>query len=170
VHYLEQEMKRNPKLSAQQLQSQFLSSYLKPALKAQGYKNEEQIWWKEKQGFFLLIQLQNFPWCKDSLAFCFNIGMSVTLPNFSSYAPETAYISPKRKKHKYKRKIGYSVTDSALLSDYIQELKADFETEILPRLESLQTLDDCRKFYQHFPSFNEGAFQMRHENIEGLFP
>ena len=34
--------------------------------------------------------------------------------------------------------------------EFTEELRKDFEIDILPKLDQLNTLDDCLKFYQKF--------------------
>jgi len=40
------------------------------------------------------------------------------------------------------------------LSDFTNELKTDFEIDILPKLNGLKTLDDCLEFYGQFEFWN----------------
>lgn len=57
---------------------EIIKTYLKPTLKQFGYQTSGQTWWKDNGDFFTLINLQNFSWnSKDSVDFCFNIGVAV---------------------------------------------------------------------------------------------
>ena len=63
-------------MPAKEIQTEFIKTYLKPALKSFGYLTSVQTWWKDKGDFFILINLQNFSWnSRDNVDFCFNIGI-----------------------------------------------------------------------------------------------
>ena len=65
-------------MTAKEKQTEIIKSYLKPTLKQLGYQTSGQTWWRDKGDFFTLINLQNFSWnSKDSVDFCFNIGIAV---------------------------------------------------------------------------------------------
>jgi hypothetical protein len=154
TRYLEQEMKLRPKLAAHQLIEKFMSSYLEPALKKRGYQRHEGTWWQSRGDYFLVIHMQPFSWITDGFAFCFNIGAAkssdlrntdndrVIIDDCFAHAPETAFLSGSWEKHPFKRNVGYSVTEHAQPANFIRALTEDFENEILPCLESLDSLED----------------------------
>ncbi len=149
-------------MTAKELQTAFIKSYLKPTLKQRGYLTSGQTWWKDKGDFFIVINLQNSQWnTKEALSFCFNLGVALTEtlkdPNkkkatyfdLSAASREDAYLTHDRKLQKYRQGgwLGYVMRDSTNLTEFIAELKVDLESYILPRLESLTSLKDCVEFY-----------------------
>ena len=155
-------------MTAKDKQKEFLKSYLKPRLKEEAYRTSGQTWWKIKDDFFLMINLQNSQWnSKDELSFCFNIGVGLLADlkdgrkptHFDMATPlrEDAYLSGERNKHKYRKDgwLGYLITDATDLNDFIKELEKDFELDILPKLRELNTLEDCLKFYGQFEFWGE---------------
>lgn len=65
-------------MTAKEKQNLFIKTQLKPQLKNAGYQISGQTWWKEKEEFFTVINLQNFSWNnKDNVDFCFNIGIAL---------------------------------------------------------------------------------------------
>ena len=152
-------------MNAKEKQTEFIKDYLKPKLKAEGYGTTGQTWWKNKEEFFIVINLQNSQWnSKDKLSFCFNIGIALTkrlkdiarkkagYNDIVTNLREDAYLSKDRQKHKYREDgwLGYLITDKTDLADFIKELKYDFEIEILPKLNRLNNLNDCLEFYKGF--------------------
>ncbi|UMY65294.1 MULTISPECIES: DUF4304 domain-containing protein [unclassified Flavobacterium] len=143
-------------MTAKEKQTQFIKTYLKPALKNFGYRTSGQTWWKEKGDFFTVINLQNFSWnSKDSVDFCFNIGVALkatmndtekkkpTVYDLTVYLRENSYLPDSRQEYKFKSKTGYVLTEQTDLNDFVAELKSDFENHILPTLDKLNTLQDC---------------------------
>ncbi|QNR23836.1 DUF4304 domain-containing protein [Croceimicrobium hydrocarbonivorans] len=143
---------------------------MKPKLREEGFRTTGQTWWKIMDDFFILINLQNSQWnTKESLSFCFNVGIGLTEnlkdPNkkratyFDLATPlrEGAYLSDKRDKHKYRRdaSLGYLITEKTELEDFKNELRIDFENDILPKLNRLKTLQDCLEFYRPFTFWGE---------------
>ena len=71
-------MKLPTEMTAKEIQTEFIKTFLKPSLKSLGYQTNGQTWWKDKGDFFTLINLQNFSRnSKDSVDFCFNIGVAL---------------------------------------------------------------------------------------------
>ena len=149
-------------MNAKEKQTEFIKGYLKPKLKENGFRTSGNNWWKLYDDFFILINLQNSQWnSKNELSFCFNIGVGLTekmndekkkKPSYYDLAVELreeSYLSEFRKSSKYRQDgwIGYLMTDKTDLTDFTNELKTDFEIDILPKLEMLKTLDDCLLFY-----------------------
>ena len=143
-------------MTAKEKQTQFIKTYLKPTLKTLGYKTSGQTWWKDKGDFFTLINLQNFSWnSKDSVDFCFNIGVALkatmtdtdkkkpTVHDLTVYLRENYYLPDNRQEYKFRNKTGYMLTEKADLNDFVAELKLDFENYILPTLDKLNSLKDC---------------------------
>ncbi|NJB71966.1 hypothetical protein GGR42_002428 [Saonia flava] len=156
-------------MNAKEKQKEFIGSYLKPKLKEEGFRTSGQTWWKIIDDFFILINLQNSQWnSKEELSFCFNIGVGLTEkmkdPNrkkatyFDLAVPlrEDTYLKDNRREHKYRKDgwLGYKLTGKTDLSDFTNELKTDFEIDILPKLNGLKTLDDCLEFYGQFEFWN----------------
>ncbi len=152
-------------MTAKDKQKEIIKTYLKPKLKDEGFRTSGQTWWKFKIDFFILINLQNSQWnTKDELSFCFNIGIGLTekLKDGKNEKPsyfdlttdlrEDAYLSTKRNNQKYRKDgwLGYRLTNKTDLSDFKSELKKDFEEDILPKLNSLGSLEDCLEFYGQF--------------------
>lgn len=157
-------------MNAKDKQIEFIKSYIKPKLKEEGFRASGQTWWKIKEDFFIVINLQNSQWnIKEELSFCFNIGVGLT-DNLSdpnkkkatyfdivTQLREAAYLSDKRNKHKYRQDgwLGYLLTDKTDLEDFKNELKNDFENDILPKLNGLETIQDCLEFYRQFDFWGE---------------
>lgn len=143
-------------MTAKEKQTQFIKTYLKPTLKNIGYQTSGQTWWKDKGDFFTLINLQNFSWnSKDSVDFCFNIGVALkanmkdtdkrkpTVHDLTVYLRENSYLPDSRQEYKFRNKTGYILTEQADLNDFLTELKSDFENHILPTLDNLNSLQNC---------------------------
>jgi hypothetical protein len=143
-------------MTAKEKQTYFIKTYLKPALKTFGYQTIGQTWWKDKGDFFTIINLQNFSWnSKDKVDFCFNIGVALkaTMKDADKKKPtvydltvglrESSYLSDSRQEYKFRNKTGYLMTEQTELNDFITELKSDFENDILPSLDKLNSLQNC---------------------------
>jgi hypothetical protein len=152
-------------MNAKEKQVEFVKSYLKPKLREEGFSTSRLTWWKNKGDFFIVINLQNSTYnSKNELSFCFNIGVAITelikdpFKKEATYYDtvtnlrENAYLSENRTKHKYRQNgwLGYLITDETDLIEFTEELRKDFEIDILPKLDQLNTLEDCIKFYQKF--------------------
>lgn len=154
-------------MNGKDIQKEIIKTYLKPVLKEWGYSTSGQIWWKMKGEFFIVIHLQNSQWnSADHVSFCFNIGVGLTarlqpnkkppvsLHDILTRMGERAYLSEERVNHKYREGSslsGYLITNQTSTEDFIRELRIDFEEEILPKLNALQTMEDCIAFYRPFP-------------------
>ena len=142
-------------MTAKEKQTQFIKTYLKPTLKKFGYQTNGQTWWIDKGDFFNLINLQNFSWnSKDSVDFCFNIGVALkasmtdikkkpSVQDLTVYLRESYYLPDDRQEYKFRNKTGYVLTEQADINDFITELKSDFENYILPTLDKLNSLQNC---------------------------
>ncbi|WP_147377249.1 DUF4304 domain-containing protein [Mangrovibacterium diazotrophicum] len=150
-------------MTAKDKQIEFIKSYLKPKLKEEGFRTSGQTWWKMKDDFFIVINLQNSQWnSKEEMSFCFNIGVGLTanltdkkkVTHFDNLTPlrEDSYLSKNRKKHKFRKEgwLDYLMTEKTDLNDFTKELKIDFEEDILPKLNGLQNIKDCLEFYRQF--------------------
>ncbi len=157
------------KMNAKEKQIELIKNYLKPKLKEDGFKTLGQTWWKIKNDFFILINLQNSQWnSKEELSFCFNIGVGlnanikdpnkkkVTYFDLATPLREDAYLSDFRKKHKYRKDgwLGYKITEQTDMEDFTNELKTDLEIHILPKINGLESIDDCLEFYGKFEFWN----------------
>ena len=143
-------------MTAKEIQTEFIKTYLKPTLKKSAYQTSGQTWWKKKGDFYILISLQNFSWnSKDSVDFCFNIGVALKVAmknvekkkpavhDLTVYLRENFYLPENRHEYKYKNKTGYFLTGKSDLNEFINEIKFDFEKNILPYLDSINILQDC---------------------------
>jgi hypothetical protein len=154
-------------ITAKEKQAYLVKSYLKVTLKNHGYLTNAQTWWKDKGDFYIIINLQNFSWnTKNDINFCFNIGIGLkSLKKDSSKKPthfdltthqrEGSYIGDSQKAMSYRNKNGYLITESTNIEKFITEIKSDFEQEILPKLERLNTIDDCIKFFESVPFWGD---------------
>lgn len=149
-------------MTAKEKQTEFIKTYLKQILKAQGYQVSGQTWWKDKGDFFNVINLQNYSWnSKDNVDFRFNIGIAIkvtvkdplkkkaTYNDLTTHLDEGTFL-PDRKNRKYANNQGYSITDETDLIDFCETIKYDFETYILPKLDEPKNLQDLIKFYEPF--------------------
>lgn len=143
-------------MTAKDIQTELVKTYLKPTLKQFGYSTSGQTWWKDKGDFFTLINLQNFSWNnKDNVDFCFNIGVALkvtmkeselkkpTVHNLTVYLRQNFYLPDDRQVNKFKNNSGYVLTAKTNSADFTTELKTDFESHILPTLDKLKSLQDC---------------------------
>jgi len=164
-------------MTAKDIQTEFIKTYLKPTLKRFGYLSSGQTWWKNKGDFIILINLQNYSWnSEDKVDFCFNIGINLTAVMKDSeikkpkavgmtvYLRENSYLPDNRQEHKFKNKVGYSLIDNTNLNELITELKIDFENEILPRLDKLKSLKDCLEFYNGITFWSDNLKRVISEN------
>jgi hypothetical protein len=158
--------KKKPSMTAKEKQLFVIKTVLKPLFKAYGYKTRSQTWWKVKGDFYVIVDLQNFSWnSKDDVNFCFNTGIAtrnnVKDPNKPSHydrdvmVREKHYLPKDRKSHRYHNGTGYVITNGTELSSFVDALKNDFDVQIMPKLEQLQTLDDCLNLYGDLPFWGE---------------
>jgi hypothetical protein len=163
-------------MTAKEKQIKFIKLYLKPILKQNGYQTAGQTWWKDKGEFFNVINLQNYSWnSKDSVDFRFNIGIALkatvkdeqkkkaTYYDLTTHLDEGAFL-PDRVNRKFGNNQGYSITDKTDIEQFINALKIDFETYILPGLEEPKTLADCIRFYNQFPFWGDNLKKVIEEN------
>ena len=68
---------------------------------------------------------------------------------------QDSYLPDSRKSHCYRNKTGYIIDQETAVDDFIKELRIDFESEILPRLDNLFIIDDCLRYYEHLPFWGE---------------
>jgi hypothetical protein len=163
-------------MTAKEIQTEFIKSYLKPTLKQFGYQSSGQTWWKNKGDFFNVINLQNYSWnSKDSVDFRFNIGIALTATLKDEQKKKATYndlvvnlsegaFLPDRGKRKFENNQGYSITNKATLNELISELKEDFEVYILPGLDNPKTLKDCVDFYGKFIFWGDNLKRVIREN------
>ena len=153
-------------MTSKDVQSAFIKTYLKPLLKQYNYLVNGQTWWKERDEFYTVINLQNFSWNhKDEVSFCFNIGIALkaTVKNTQkvSYADLTVqtregnYLPDDRNIHLYRNTTGYAIKQNTELTLFTEELKIDFEQYILPALEQLNTLNNCLSYYEQIPFWGD---------------
>lgn len=152
-------------MTSQEVQAEFIKTYLKPTLKANGYKNSGKTWWKDMGDFFVVIDLQNSQWnSKEELSFCLNIGVALTdklkdkeknkATHFdrATHLREAAYLTQERLELRKDNGnwLGYKITDKTNVSEFISYFKIDLEDNILKRLGELNTLNDCVAFYDKY--------------------
>ena len=164
-------------MKAKELQKLVIKNYLKPTLKRFGYLTSGQTWWKSKGDFFIVINMQSSQWNDQSnVHFCFNIGIALT-QNLKDAAKKKAnyfdlavqlreknYLPVERNTGGHRDSNWYMLKDETSLDNFIAEMKIDFERHILPKLEKLETLEDCLQFYQSFPFWGQS---LQHQ-IESL--
>lgn len=152
-------------MTAIEIQTDFIKTYLKPTLKEHGYKTSRQTWWKNMGDFFIVINLQNSQWNnKEELSFCLNIGVALTEKladkekkkatyfDIATQLREDAYLTDERQQIKKAKGgwLGYKITDTTNINDFIADFKIDLEENILKRLNQLRTLKECMLFYEKF--------------------
>jgi len=152
-------------MTAKEIQTEFIKTYLKPILKLHDYKTSGQTWWKNMGDFFIVINLQNSQWnSKEEISFCLNIGVALTerladkekkkatYNDIETLLREDAYLTEERAKIKKEKGgwLGYKITDTTNLNDFVADFKIDLENNILKRLDDLKTLKDCVVFYEKF--------------------
>lgn len=157
-------------MTAKDIQKEFIKTYLKPTLKEHGYKTSGQTWWKDMDDFFIVINLQNSQWnSKEQLSFCLNIGIALTEKladkdkkkatyfDLATQARENVYLPRGRQEIKISKGgwLGYKVTDTTNITDFISDFKIDLEDNILKILDSFKTLGDCVKFYEKYEHLAE---------------
>lgn len=158
------------KMTAKDIQVNFIKSYLKPTLKEHGYKTTGTTWWKSMNEFFIVINLQNSQFnSKEELSFCLNIGVALTdkladkekkkATYFDIVTPlrEDAYLPEERKQIKKVKGggLGYKITDSTNITEFVADFKIDLEENILKQLEKLKSLKECVLFYEKFDFWGE---------------
>ncbi len=163
-------------MTAKEKQKEFIKTYLKPTLKLNGYKTSGQTWWKDKGDFFIVINLQNYSWnSKECVDFRFNIGIALkaiisdnekkkaTYNDLVTHLDEGTFI-PDRENRKFGNNQGYSIGTKTDLNEFIDTLRTDFETYILPKLEEPKSLKDCVKFYEAYPVWGDILKRVIKEN------
>jgi hypothetical protein len=154
-------------ITAKEKQSIFIKTYLKPTLKAHGYLTNVQTWWRDQGDFFIIVNLQNFSWnTRNEVDFCFNIGIALksqmkdlsknpAYNNLTVQTREDPYLSDLRNRNPSRGKNGYTISEHTDVNNFISEVKMDFESEILPKLDKLITINDCVEFYSKFPFWGD---------------
>ena len=146
--------------STKEKQKQFIKTYLKSTLKQWGYQTSGNSWWKDKGNFLICIYLVNSPFnYAGQVSFSFEIGASPKKDNASKKLNrrdyyfhifyENKFMSPERLVHKFRTRGSINMDEKTNLSEFIAEMKIDFECEILPNLEKLQTINDWISFYEN---------------------
>jgi len=167
-------------MTAKEIQTEFIKTYLKPTLKSYGYKTAGQTWWRDMGDFFTVINLQNSQWnSKEDLSFCFNIGMALTNrlkdKKKAGYFDivgiplrHQAFLSENRNQvlNDGSGGLGYRITNNTDLIIFIKEFKIDFEYSILKPLDELKTIKDWLAFYEKFDVLNK--YLRQHLENEGL--
>ena len=147
--------------SAKDKQKEFIKTYLKPTLKEWGYQTSGQLWWKDKGDFFVVIALVNSSYnLADHVSFWLDITLALTstLSDPAKKKPtakdmihrniyESNYLPKDRHNHAFRDNRYIHLKEDTNLSEFIAEMKIDFESEILPCIEKLQTLNDWDVFY-----------------------
>ncbi len=161
----------NDVITAKEKQSIVIKTCLKTTLKQHGYLTNSQTWWRDQGDFFIIINLQNFSWnTKNDVTFCFNIGIALKSrmkdvlkkPSYFDLTTHTrggAYLSDSRK-NIHRVETGYIIKSNTDVEDFIKELSVDFETEILPKLDKLKTINDCVEYYEQFPFWGDHLKRM----------
>jgi hypothetical protein len=152
-------------MTAKEIQTEFIKTYLKPTLKLHDYKTSGQTWWKNMGDFFIVINLQNSQWnSKEENSFCLNIGVALTERladkekkkatyfDIVTNLREDAYLTEERQKIKKDKGgwLGYKITDTTNLSEFIEYFRIDLEGNILKQLDEFKILKDCVSFYEKF--------------------
>jgi hypothetical protein len=169
-------------MNSLEILDKIVKAYLKPTLKAHGYKTSGKTWWKDRGEFFVVINLQNSQWnSSEDLSFCLNIGVALTSqladknkqkPNYSDLATnlrEDAYLPEERRRSHphYRGWLGYGITNKTDVADFIDWFRVDLEDLILPRLSESGTLTDCIEFYDKFDFWGENLRrQIRESGID----
>jgi hypothetical protein len=138
-------------MTAKETQAHILKVCLKPLLKNSGYRTSNLNWWKEQGDIVVAINLQNFSWnTRDSIDFCFNIGIGFkaiignekpTILNSTITLREGSFIQ--NRPHEFRDHTGYRLGSHSSTEGFMIELNKDFTQFILPKLESLRTVQDC---------------------------
>ena len=115
--------------------------------------------------FFIVINLQNSQWnSKEENSFCLNIGVALTerladkekkkasYYDLATHLCEDAYLTEERQRIKKDKGgwLGYKLTDTTNLGEFIEYFKIDLEDNILKRLDELKTIKDCVSFYEKY--------------------
>ena len=151
--------------TSQEIQAELIKTYIKPTLKSCGYKTSGRTWWKDLGDFFTVINLQTSQWSnKEKLSFCLNIGIGLTSTlaekgkvrptqfDAITYLRQNAFLSAERLEHLKKcgGGLGYVITRTTNLDEFVADFKIDFEGCILHRLDTFRTLQDCVAFHDRF--------------------
>lgn len=157
-------------MTAQEIQTEFVKSYLKPTLKERGYRTSGRNWWRDMGEFFITINLQTSQWSsKEELSFRLNIGLALTerladknrkkATHFDAaiHLDERAFLSKDRfaLHQQLGGWLGYKITDSTKVDEFIEYFKVDLEDNVLRKLEELRTLRDCVAFSDGFEFWSE---------------
>lgn len=153
-------------MNSKEKQKEIITKTLKPLFKEWGYRNAGHNWWKINGEFFNVINLQNFSWnTKDNVDFCFNfsIGLSknikkklrVATNDGITYQREGSFLPKTKTLHR--DNLGYHITLKTDIDAFVKEVSKDFESIILPKLDSLNSVDALLDFYK------EGFFADRLE-------
>jgi hypothetical protein len=156
-------------MTAKDKQKEIISKTLKPLMKKWGYKTTGQNWWKINGDFFNVINLQNFSWnSKEQVDFCFNFATGLT-KDITGKVKVTVHNAPTHMREvsllpetitKFRDKIGYHLISETNIQEFANEITHDFEIIILPKLDSLNSLENILEFYK------EGFFA---ENLRKYF-
>ena len=164
-------------MTAKEKQNLLIKTQLKPQLKNADYQNKGQTWWKEKEEFFTVINLQNFSWNdRDNVDFCFNIGIALkanlrdkekgkpTAHDLTVYLRENFFLPKQRQENGFRNKSGYILKTETDFNEFADELISDFVNHILPYLESINTLKDCLSHFGEITFWGENLKRVMREN------
>lgn len=147
-------------------QLKICNEILNPLLKAAGFNDDEQIWWKSFDNFSLVLNIQNYWWSTDDrVDFRINLGLMIPpIKNAEKHKPELTdlavcvsqdcFLPEERQFHKFKNSIGYTIKSEDAFRKVSEHIKKDLIEEILPKFFSQNTLEECLKFYKDVPFWN----------------
>ncbi|WP_127844539.1 DUF4304 domain-containing protein [Psychroflexus aestuariivivens] len=139
---------------------------LNPLLKAAGFSNDGEMWWKSYDEFSLVLNIQNYWWSTDDqVDFRINLGLMIPpIKNAIEQKPELTdlavcvsqdcFMKENRQFHKFKNSIGYTIKTTDDYQDVSEFIKKDLIEEILPKFFSQNTLEKCINFYKEVPFWN----------------
>jgi len=147
---------RPTETTAKTKQQAFIRDFLKPLLKAEGYKTAGNKWWKVNEPFFNFIELQNFSWnSRNSVDFTFNFTTGFINQVENAHKPTIhdglAYVRESyfgvTKNDCWKGLNGYHIDDTTDLMSFSEQVINDFKLLILPKFTLLTDEDSIANFY-----------------------
>ncbi|NEV94675.1 DUF4304 domain-containing protein [Psychroflexus sp. YR1-1] len=154
-------------MKAIELLQKMENEVLKPLMFKANFKNDGEIWWKSSEEFSLVLTVQKYWWStEDKIDFRINLGLMIPpitksdkkRPEITELAvcvSQDCYLPEELQFHKFKNSIGYCIKTGDNTEEFLNLIKRDFETFIIPQLIEQKTLEDCVDFYKDVPFWNQ---------------
>jgi len=132
-------------MDAKDKERQVIARYLKPTLKAAGFRTRALTWWRFSEDICLILNLQNSQWnSKDHVSFWLNFGPALSsavraghvshYQNVASVREDSFLPEVRRRSRIHRSGLGYCIDMETDVDLFIEEFSVDVEEYILPAI------------------------------------